>query len=265
MLHEFGVRTGRITLNRFVELTSTNVAKLFGLYPRKGTIAVGSDADIVVWDPEKELTISAETHHTNVNYNLFEGTKVTGAPEVVMVRGKVIVENDELVGQAGDGQFVKRARFGEKLTPGGARDGMSDEQAKEVYAKAGLGAERHARLPPGRPRRRLQLRVHRPGVHARLGHDRGRGGDEAAARRRPGQGAAGRLHHDRLRAEPEGRRPLASEGACPRRPPDRRPLGRDRPAAGAPCRRDDRAQEGRLGVLRHEPAPRSWSRRASTR
>src|SRR3954469_3757818 len=116
MLHEFGVRTGRISLNRFVELTSTNVAKLFGLYPRKGTIAVGSDADIVVWDPEKELTISAETHHTNVNYNLFEGTKVTGAPEVVLVRGQVIVENDELVGQAGDGQFVKRARFGEKLT-----------------------------------------------------------------------------------------------------------------------------------------------------
>jgi dihydropyrimidinase len=116
MLHEFGVRTGRISLNRFVELTSTNVAKLFGLYPRKGTIAVGSDADIVVWDPEKELTISASSHHSNVNYNLFEGTKVTGAPEVVLVRGKVIVENDELVGQAGDGQFVKRARFGEKLT-----------------------------------------------------------------------------------------------------------------------------------------------------
>jgi dihydropyrimidinase len=115
MLHEFGVRTGRITLNRFVELTSTNVAKLFGLYPRKGTITVGSDADIVVWDPEKQLTISAQSHHSNVDYNLFEGTEVTGAPEVVMVRGRVIVENDELVGKPGDGQFVKRAKFGEKL------------------------------------------------------------------------------------------------------------------------------------------------------
>jgi dihydropyrimidinase len=115
MLHEFGVRTGRISLNRFVELTSTNVAKLFGLYPRKGTIAVGSDADIVVWDPEKPLTISAQSHHTNVNYNLFEGTKVTGAPQAVLVRGQVIVENDELVGKPGDGQFVKRARFGERL------------------------------------------------------------------------------------------------------------------------------------------------------
>jgi dihydropyrimidinase len=111
------VRTGRITPNRFVELVSTNVAKLFGLYPRKGTIAPGADADIVVWDPEKTLMISAETHHTNVNYNLFEGTEVTGAPEVVLVRGKVIVENDELVGSPGDGQFVKRARFGEELLP----------------------------------------------------------------------------------------------------------------------------------------------------
>jgi dihydropyrimidinase len=119
MLHEFGVRTGRISLNRFVELTSTNVAKLFGLYPRKGTIAPGSDADIVVWDPEKKLTISAKTHHSNVNYNLFEGTKVTGAPEVVLVRGQVIVENDELVAQPGAGQFIKRARFGEELAAAG--------------------------------------------------------------------------------------------------------------------------------------------------
>jgi dihydropyrimidinase len=115
MLHHFGVRPGRISLNRFVELVSTNVAKLFGLYPRKGTIAPGSDADIVVWDPEKRLTISAQTHHSNVNYNLFEGTEVQGAPEVVLVRGQVIVENDELVAQPGAGRFIRRARFGEAL------------------------------------------------------------------------------------------------------------------------------------------------------
>jgi dihydropyrimidinase len=115
MLYTHGVRPGRISLNRFVELTSTNPAKLFGLYPRKGTIAPGSDADIVVWDPEKQLTISAETHHSNVNYSLYEGEQVTGAPEVVLVRGQVIVENDELVGKPGDGQFVKRARVGEEL------------------------------------------------------------------------------------------------------------------------------------------------------
>src|SRR6478672_2637647 len=100
MLYTFGVRAGRFSLNRFVELVSTNPAKAFGLYPRKGTIAPGSDADIVVWDPDKKLTISAATHHSNVNYNLFEGTEVTGAPEVVLVRGQVIVENDELVAQS---------------------------------------------------------------------------------------------------------------------------------------------------------------------
>jgi dihydropyrimidinase len=119
MLHEFGVRTGRISMNRLVELTSTNVARYFGLYPRKGTISPGSDADLVVWDPEKRLTISAATHHSNIDYNLFEGTEVTGAPELVLVRGKVIVENDELVGKPGDGQFVRRARAGEELVPTG--------------------------------------------------------------------------------------------------------------------------------------------------
>jgi dihydropyrimidinase len=118
MLYHHGVRGGRFGLNRFVELTSTNVAKFFGLYPRKGTIAVGSDADIVVWDPEKQLTISAATNHSNVDYNLFEGERVTGAPEVVLVRGQVIVEGDELVAKPGAGQFVKRARFGEHLTTG---------------------------------------------------------------------------------------------------------------------------------------------------
>src|SRR5438128_2337332 len=119
MLDTFGVGAGRFSLNRFVELVSTNPAKAFGLYPRKGTIAPGSDADIVVWDPEKKLTISAKTHHSNVDYNLFEGTEVTGAPEVVLVRGQVIVENDELVAQPGAGRFVQRARFGEELLPAG--------------------------------------------------------------------------------------------------------------------------------------------------
>jgi dihydropyrimidinase len=115
MIHEFGVRAGRITLNRMVELLSTNPAKLFGLYPRKGTIAVGSDADIVVFDPQKRHTISAATHHSRSDYNLFEGTEVTGAPETVLLRGNVLVENGELLAQPGSGQFVRRARFGEEL------------------------------------------------------------------------------------------------------------------------------------------------------
>ena len=123
MIHEFGVRAGRISLNRMVELLCTNPAKLFGLYPRKGTIAVGSDADIVVFDPEKRHTISASTHHTKVDYNLYEGTEVTGSPEVVLLRGQVLVENGDLVAQPGVGQFVKRARFGEQL--GASRTAVS--------------------------------------------------------------------------------------------------------------------------------------------
>jgi dihydropyrimidinase len=117
MIHEFGVRAGRITLNRMVELLCTNPAKLFGLYPRKGTIAVGSDADIVVFDPERKFTISAQTQHSKTDYNLYEGTTVTGAPDVVLLRGQVLVERDELVAEPGIGQFVKRAKFGEELKP----------------------------------------------------------------------------------------------------------------------------------------------------
>jgi dihydropyrimidinase len=117
MIHEFGVRTGRISLNRMVELLATNPAKLFGLYPRKGTVAVGSDADLVIFDPEKQVTISAKKQHSKVDYNLYEGTAVTGSPEIVLLRGHVLVENDELVASPGIGQFVARARFGEELRP----------------------------------------------------------------------------------------------------------------------------------------------------
>jgi dihydropyrimidinase len=117
MIHEFGVRAGRISLNRMVELLATNPAKLFGLYPRKGTIAPGSDADVVIFDPEKKLTISASTHHSKADYNLFEGTEVTGTPELVMRRGEILVEGGELVAKPGSGQFVRRARVGEELKP----------------------------------------------------------------------------------------------------------------------------------------------------
>ena len=117
MIHEFGVRGGRISLNRMVELLATNPAKLFGLYPRKGTVAVGSDADLVIFDPERRHTISAATQHSRSDYNLYEGTEVTGAVETVFLRGQTLVEGGELVAKPGVGQFVRRARFGEQLSP----------------------------------------------------------------------------------------------------------------------------------------------------
>ncbi|HWS52662.1 MAG TPA: dihydropyrimidinase [Pyrinomonadaceae bacterium] len=108
LIHDGGVVGNRISLNRFVELTSTAAAKMFGLFPRKGTIAVGSDADIVVFDPGREQTISAATHHMNVDYSAYEGRKVRGAVETVLSRGRVVVEGGEFRGRAGDGRFLKR-------------------------------------------------------------------------------------------------------------------------------------------------------------
>ena len=115
MIHHFGVSGGRITLNRMVELLATNPAKLFGLYPRKGTIAVGADADIVVFDPGKQTTISVAGQHSKSDYNLYEGTEVTGDVETTLVRGTVVVDRGELRVEPGYGQYVARARFGEQL------------------------------------------------------------------------------------------------------------------------------------------------------
>ncbi|HEV2590920.1 MAG TPA: dihydropyrimidinase [Gaiellaceae bacterium] len=117
LIHHFGVSQGRISLNRMVELLCTNPAKLFGLYPRKGTLAVGSDADVVVFDPQKQVTISASTHHSASDYNLYEGTEVVGSPETVLLRGNVIVDGDQLLAKPGSGQFIKRARPNEELKP----------------------------------------------------------------------------------------------------------------------------------------------------
>jgi dihydropyrimidinase len=109
LVYDGGVRPGRISLNRFVELTSTSPAKIFGLFPRKGTIAPGSDADIVVFDPNRTITLSAKTLHMNVDYNPYEGRQVTGATDIVMSRGRVVIEDGKYVGKAGSGSFLKRA------------------------------------------------------------------------------------------------------------------------------------------------------------
>ncbi len=110
-----GVNSGRISLNKFVELTSTAAAKTFGLFPKKGTIAVGSDADIVIFDPNRTETISVNntcTHHMNVDYNAYEGFEVTGFTETVLSRGNVIIDKCEYVGKKGDGHFLKRGLYG---------------------------------------------------------------------------------------------------------------------------------------------------------
>lgn len=120
MIHHFGVGGGRISLNRMVDLLSTQPAKLFGLYPRKGTIAVGSDADIVVFDPAKRETLSVAGSHSKCDYNLYEGAEVVGAPELVLLRGQVLVEDGELKASPGVGRFVRRARFGQPLLAEGA-------------------------------------------------------------------------------------------------------------------------------------------------
>jgi len=108
LVYDGGVRTGHISLNRFVELTSTSPAKIFGLYPRKGTIAPGADADVVVFDPERRLTLSARTLHMKVDYNPYEGREVVGAADIVLSRGRVVVEGGRFVGRAGAGTFLKR-------------------------------------------------------------------------------------------------------------------------------------------------------------
>ena len=111
LLFSEGVCKGRISLNQFVDVTSTKAAKLFGLFPQKGTIAVGSDADIVLFNPEAERTISAKTHHMNVDYNPFEGMQVKGEVVSVLSRGRFVIRNKEFVGQAGAGRYLKRAAF----------------------------------------------------------------------------------------------------------------------------------------------------------
>ena len=111
LIYSGGVAAGRFSVNRFVELVSTTPAKLFGLYPRKGTIAVGSDADLVIFDPNRKHTISAKTHHMRVDYSMFEGIQVSGMPSTVLSRGRVVVDEDKFLGRAGAGEFMKRSTY----------------------------------------------------------------------------------------------------------------------------------------------------------
>jgi dihydropyrimidinase len=112
LIHHHGVNEGKISLSRFVEITATAPARIFGMYPKKGTIAAGSDADLVVWDAQAEHTISAKTHAMRVDYSMFEGFKVRGNARQVYARGELIVEDGRYLGRAGRGAYLRRAARG---------------------------------------------------------------------------------------------------------------------------------------------------------
>merc|ERR1719473_1720427 len=100
VMWEHGVNTGRLTPSEFVAVTSTNCAKIFNIYPRKGAVQVGSDADLVVWDPDLKRSISAKTHLSNIDFNIYEGMEVVGGPEVTVSRGLVVYENGQMLEEA---------------------------------------------------------------------------------------------------------------------------------------------------------------------
>jgi dihydropyrimidinase len=108
LLFSEGVQKGKISLQKFVEVSSTNAAKIFGMFPRKGTLNIGSDADIVIFDPNQKHTLSAKTHHMNVDYSGYEGWEITGKVKTVLLRGKVAIDNNECKVEKGNGQFIKR-------------------------------------------------------------------------------------------------------------------------------------------------------------
>jgi dihydropyrimidinase len=112
LIHQYGVSSGKLSLNRFVEIVSTAPARIFGLYPQKGEIAPGSDADLVIWDPNAVYTISAKTHHMRVDYSMFEGFECRGNARTVLSRGEVIVDGNRFLGKPGRGRYLKRAARG---------------------------------------------------------------------------------------------------------------------------------------------------------
>jgi dihydropyrimidinase len=115
LLYSEGVRKGRITANKFVEVLSTNPAKIFGMFPQKGCIAPGSDADIVLFDPHEEHTISATSHHMNTNYSAYEGWKLTGKTKTVLLRGQVVIEGGKCLMEKGNGKYIRRNKVAGKI------------------------------------------------------------------------------------------------------------------------------------------------------
>jgi dihydropyrimidinase len=137
LLFAAGVQAGRMDLNQFVALTATNAAKLYGLYPRKGTIAVGSDADIAIWDPEKEFTVEYSRLHDDVGYTPYTGQQIKGWPETVLSRGRVVIDDGELQAERGSGEFLPCAK------PDAARP--LGNLVHEMHPDKNFGAELYAK------------------------------------------------------------------------------------------------------------------------
>ena len=132
VLWHHGVNTGRFTMNEFVAVTSANAAKIFNIYPRKGCITTGADADIVVWDPDRERTISRDTHHQNVDYNIFEGMKVRGVNRVTVSQGRLVYKDGDLNVERGAGRYIERPAFPSYY---GAMDRMSTGKAPRAVPR----------------------------------------------------------------------------------------------------------------------------------
>lgn len=111
VLWHHGVRTGRLTPSEYVAVTSSNAAKIFNMFPKKGAIMPGADADLVVWDPDKTRTISAETHHQNIDFNIYEGMETVGNPAITLSRGRVVWEEDTCRTERGTGRYIDRPPF----------------------------------------------------------------------------------------------------------------------------------------------------------
>ena len=121
VIWDAGVNSGRLTPSEFVAITSSNAAKLFNIYPQKGAISVGADADLVVWDPQGTKTISAKTQHSKVDFNVFEGRKVRGIPSHTISQGRVVFANGDLTAEIGKGRYIKRPAFGTNFQAGALR------------------------------------------------------------------------------------------------------------------------------------------------
>ena len=125
VLWHHGVRTGRLTPSQFVAATSTNTARIFNLYPKKGTIQAGADADLVIWDPDLTRRISASTHHQNIDFNIYEGMEITGNAAVTLSRGRVVWEDGQLKTERGTGRYINRPCFADYWSAQGSRNALT--------------------------------------------------------------------------------------------------------------------------------------------